>query len=263
MKYIFLLITFLINNCLLNSQKPSELNFKSIFNKYDVNGYFVLYNQSNNEYIRYNPNLCDSGYIPASIFKIPHALIALEEGLVKDTNEIIKWDGHEWPHKQWNKDQTLNTAIKYSCIWVFFEFAEKLGIEKYYEYINDFNYGNKVLTGPPTRFWLTGKFRISANQQIEFLRKFYNYKLNVSEKSINLVKEMILQEENESYKLYYKTGAGRITDTVMIMWNVGFIEINGNTHFFALNFISDDYNKTKNIRIDLLKDLFTESKIIL
>jgi hypothetical protein len=69
------------------------MDFKPHFDKYSVNGCFVLYNQSDNEIIRYNLSLCDSGYIPASTFKIPNSLIALEEGIIKDTCHIIKWGG--------------------------------------------------------------------------------------------------------------------------------------------------------------------------
>lgn len=82
------------------------MNFKTHFDKYGVKGCFVLFDQAENEYIRYNSGLCDTGYIPASTFKIPNALIALEEGIIRDTNQIVKWDGHEWPVKTWNRDQT-------------------------------------------------------------------------------------------------------------------------------------------------------------
>ena len=85
--------------------------------------------------------------------------------------------------------------MKYSCIWVYFGFAEQIGIEKYQDYVNTFDYGNKDLTGPPTRFWLAGSFRISANQQIEFLKKFYNYELPVSKRSVDIVKDIMVLEQ--------------------------------------------------------------------
>jgi len=31
--------------------------------------------------------------LPASTFKIPNTLIALEEGVIKSDSEVIKWDG--------------------------------------------------------------------------------------------------------------------------------------------------------------------------
>lgn len=131
MKHIYLILFLGLPVLQGFTQTSIEKDFNCIFSNYGVDGCFVMYNQTSNEYIRYNPGLCDTGYIPASTFKIPHALIALEEKII-DTNQIIEWDGHEWPHKIWNQDQTLKSSIEYSCIWVYFGFAEQLGADTYH-----------------------------------------------------------------------------------------------------------------------------------
>ncbi|HUX57963.1 MAG TPA: penicillin-binding transpeptidase domain-containing protein [Bacteroidales bacterium] len=244
------------------SQKMIEKDFKKHFDKYGVDGCFVLYNLTDNEYIKYNSNLCDTGYLPASTFKIPHSIIALEEKIVKDTNQIIKWDGHEWPNQPWNQDQTLKTAMKYSCLWVHIGFAEQIGIEKYQDYVNSFDYGNKDLTGPPTRFWIAGQFRITANQQVEFLRKFYNYDLSVSRESIDIVKDIITIEQTDSYKLSGKSGTGRLSDTELIMWLVGYIEKDNKPYFYAMNYKTSDFIKLNQARYNITKDILSELKLI-
>jgi beta-lactamase class D len=245
------------------SQKVIEKDLKSIFDKYGIDGCFVLYNQTDNEYIKYNSNLCDTGYIPASTFKIPNSLIALEEGVVKDTNQIFNWDGHEWPNKSWNHDQTLKTAMKYSCIWVYFRIAEQIGIKKYQDYVDSFDYGNRNLTGPPTRFWLAGLFRISADQQIDFLKRFYNYELpKISRRTVDIVKDIIIIEQTNNYKFSGKTGGGMLTDTDYIMWLVGYLEKDNKPYFYAMNFKTNDYNRTSHARYDLTKDILRELKVI-
>ncbi len=40
--------------------------------------------------------------IPASTFKIPNTLMALEEEVIKDQFEIIKWDGVNRAYVPWN-----------------------------------------------------------------------------------------------------------------------------------------------------------------
>ena len=194
----FGVLMIIVTGC---AQKATERNFKAHFEKYGVDGCIVLYNQAENEFIRYNSSLCDTGYLPASTFKIPNSLILLNEGVISDTAQVIKWNGHEWPNKAWNQDQTLRTAMKYSCVWVYTGLAEKIGVEKYYEYVRAFDYGNKNLEGPPSRFWLAGELRISANQQIDFLRKFYSYNLPVSRGSIDIVKDLIILEQTDDYTL--------------------------------------------------------------
>jgi beta-lactamase class D len=262
MKTPVLLFSLLLFSQTGISQRITEMNFKQHFEKYGVDGCFVLFNPSENEYIRYNSELCDSGYIPASTFKIPHSLIALEEGIVKDTSEIIKWNGHEWPAKTWNRDQTLKTAVKYSCVWVYTGFAEKIGIDKYQTYVGAFDYGNKDLTGPPLRFWLEGSFRISANQQIEFLNKFYNYKLPVSQKSIDIVKDLIVLEQTDSYTLSGKTGGGILGENKYIMWLVGYVVKNNKSYYYAMNFESNDFGKHSQVRYEVIKDILRQLELI-
>jgi beta-lactamase class D len=244
------------------SQIETQKNFKPVFDTYGVTGCFVLYDQTADEYVKYNSGLCDTGYIPASTFKIPHSLIALEEKVISDINEVIKWDGHEWPHEIWNRDQTLKTAIKYSCIWVYIGFAEHIGINTYYDYVKAFNYGNNDLTGPPTRFWLAGSLRISANEQVEFLKRFYNYDLPVSKRSTDTVKDLIILKQTDAYILSGKTGAGRLTETENVMWLAGYVEKEGKPFFYAMNFVTDDYNNTKQARLEITKAILKELKVI-
>lgn len=263
MRLIFLLLLsgFLFQTGF--SQKVTEKDFQYVFNRYGVDGCFVLFNQADNEYIRYHANLCDSGYIPASTFKIPHSLIALEEGLVKDTNQVIRWDGHEWPNKSWNQDQTLKTAVKYSCVWVYTGFAAQIEISTYQDYVNVFDYGNKNLTGQPTRFWLAGLLRISAIEQIDFLRKFYNYELpKVSRQSIDIVKDLLVLEKTDRYIFSGKTGGGMLTETDYIMWLVGYIEKDGKLYFYAMNFITNDFDRLSPARYKITRDILRDLKIM-
>jgi beta-lactamase class D len=105
-------------------------------------------------------------------------------------------------------------------------------------------------------------FRISANQQIEFLRKFYNYNLPVSRQSIDIVKNIIVLEQTDSYKISGKTGGGIFNGKDYIMWLVGYIEISGKPYFYALNFISDDYDRTSSARYEITKSIMRQLNLI-
>lgn len=222
----------------------------------------MLYDVQKNSHIRYNDSLCAKGYLPASTFKIPHALIVLEEGHVKDTAELFPWNGRVWPHKNWNQDQTLVTAMKYSCIWVYIDFAATLGIPVYQKYADAFNYGNKNLTGPADRFWLSGEFAITANQQVDFLRRFLSYDLPVSTENINTVKSLIVLDSGEIYKLSGKTGGGRLLDEKYVMWLVGFVENTTGSYIFAMNFVADDFTRDQAARMNITRDVLMEYDII-
>lgn len=64
----------------------------------------------------YNQARANLRLSPASTFKIPNSVIALEEGVIKDQYEVIKWDGKKRFLDAWNKDQNLKTAFQISCV---------------------------------------------------------------------------------------------------------------------------------------------------
>jgi|WetSurMetagenome_2_1015567.scaffolds.fasta_scaffold01513_13 beta-lactamase class D len=258
MKHTFLPLLLLTIPCAAFSQHIRTEDLSAEFEKYSVNGCFVLFSPPDSTVIRYNPGLCDTGYIPASTFKIPNSLIALEEGIIKDTSAVTRWDGHHWPVDSWNRDQTLTSAVKYSCVWYFSKLAKKIGVRKYRHYLEAFDYGNKDPEGQPERFWLAGKLRISANQQVRFLERFYDYRLPVSKRSADIVKDILVLESNGSYRLSGKTGGGMLNDSAYIMWFVGYLEKPARTYFFALNFISGDFEKTSPARFKITRDILVK-----
>jgi beta-lactamase class D len=200
-------------------------------------GAFVLYDLNGNNYIRYNPERCAERFIPASTFKIMNSLIGLETGVIPDENYVIKWDGTHNVIPSWNQDHTLKTAIKNSVVWYYQELARRVGKEKMQHYIEIANYGNKDISGQIDTFWLEGGLRISANEQVEFLKRLYKNELPFSSRSVNIVKEILVLEKTESYQLSGKTGSGqRITPHEG--WFVGYLETKGNVYFFATNFES-------------------------
>lgn len=80
--------------------------------------------------------------MPASTFKIMNAMIGLETGVIPDENYVIPWDGTQYPVKEWNKDHTLKSAVKYSVVWYFQELARRVGKDKIQHFVDAVGYGN-------------------------------------------------------------------------------------------------------------------------
>ena len=211
-----------------------DIGISELYKKHGVEGTLVIASLDGSiEYI-HNSVRAKRRYLPASTFKIPNTLIALEEGVIKDDKEVIKWDGRDkgWP--AWNKDQTLKAAFSISCVWCYQEFAKHIGNELYVQYLNKLNYGNKSTGKDVTTFWLDGELGISANEQINFLRKIYLDNLPIKSRNINILKTIMLVEENQRYSLRAKTGwTNRVKD--QHGWYVGYIEANGKIWLFANN----------------------------
>lgn len=165
-----------------------ENKIEDLYKSNNITGSILIESLDGKVKYQYNVNDKES-FIPASTFKIPNTLIFLEEGLIKDEFEVIKWDGKEREYAFWNKDQTLKSAFQYSCVWCYQRYARQVGDEKYHEYLRKFDYGNFLTGNDITLFWLDGELRLSVKDQITFLRKVYTEELPIQKVHIKALKK--------------------------------------------------------------------------
>ena len=115
------------------------------------------------------------------------------------------------------------------------EIARKIGSIKMNDYLTQFNYGKMVVDSDNLdRFWLVGHSKISQFQQIDFLKRLYQSELPISKKTENIIKKIMVIENNAYYKISGKTGWS-IKNNNNNGWFIGYIETKGNVYFFALN----------------------------
>ncbi|HVQ35961.1 MAG TPA: penicillin-binding transpeptidase domain-containing protein, partial [Pyrinomonadaceae bacterium] len=228
-----------------------------------TNGAFVVYDLKNDRYVRYNPHRCRQRFSPKSTFKIPNSLIGLETGVIRDAEFVIPWNREKYPPAGWSQepfihwpeDHTLRSAIKYSVLWYYREVALRVGSQPMKKYVASFNYGNKDVSGRVDNFWLNNVLKISADEQVEFLRALYTGRLPVSKRSIGIVKDILVLEKTPAYQLSGKTGGGPISEGVVIGWFVGYLESNGNVYFFATNIEGASFLEIRDQRIGLTKQV--------
>lgn len=60
------------------------------------------------------------------------------------------------------------------------------------------DYGNKKVGIDSSSFWLDGDIKITAFEQVEFLRKLYLNNLPLDKKYINTVKDIMFEEKIEN-----------------------------------------------------------------
>src|SRR5713226_2073164 len=93
-------------------------------------GTFVGYKVDDYLIIASDKDRSGEAKLPASTFKIPNSLIALETGVVEDPDkDIFKWDGVKRSIEAWNRDHTMRTAIAASAVPVYQEIARHIGQE--------------------------------------------------------------------------------------------------------------------------------------
>jgi len=146
--------------------------------------------------LRRDPNVvCETRLPPASTFKIPHAIAALDSGVVKSADDVIAYDGAPTEYETWRRDHTLASAMRYSVVWYFQRIAERLGMSGEEFYLRRLRYGNADPSSGLTTFWLGGSLRITPIEQITFLRRLYYDELPVIAKATDTVKQILVQPD--------------------------------------------------------------------
>ncbi|MEE3715780.1 class D beta-lactamase [Tumidithrix elongata RA019] len=243
---------------------PKNWQERSDFGKYfqqaGVKGTFLLYDLKEDRYFVYDAKRANTSFLPASTFKVFNSLVALETGAIADENVVIKWDGIKRELPEWNQDQTLRSAIKYSTVWFYQELARRIGSTRMQRYINLANYGNRDIGGGIDRFWLDGKIRISPKEQIDFLVKLYQNKLPFSKRSLAIVKDIMIREKTDEYVLRGKTGwASSVKPN--IGWFVGYLELGDRPFFFAINIDIQKPDDAK-ARINITKQILSAMNLL-
>jgi beta-lactamase class D len=214
-----------------------DVNFSKHFQDLKVTGSILIADRDRT--YQYNPQRNETAFLPASTFKILNALISLETKVIPDELVVLTWDGIDRKMPEWNRDLNLREAMKLSAVWFYQVLARRVGHEQMQKWVTQVGYGNHQIGAKEDidNFWLRGKLRITALDQIQFLRRLYNSNLPFSKRSVAIVKDITIVEQTPDYTIHGKTGFTGFDDSIkpQIGWYVGYIEKGKNVYFFATN----------------------------
>lgn len=204
-----------------------------LFQARGLAGTIVITSISGDTTYSYNRTRAGTRYSPASTFKIPNSLIALQERALRDEHDTLRWDGVERSIAAWNRDHCLESAFRASCVWFYQEIARRVGMEKYRSYLKSLSYGNQRIGTNVDRFWLDGTLQISAFEQLDVLKSVYARRYPFSQRSYNILQDIMVDLSGPSYVLRAKTG--RTGGDADIGWYVGYVQTDHTVWFFAMN----------------------------
>lgn len=161
---------------------------------------------------------CDKAFAPQSSFKLPLAIMGYDAGILKD-GTTPRWDYKaEWK-KPKREQKSVDPTIweRDSIVWYSQEITRRLGEQKFADYVRRFDYGNADVKGVKgrtdglTEAWLMSSLQISADQQVDFLRRFLTGKLPVSKDASDKTKAIIPSfAAADGWQIQGKTGSGRM-----------------------------------------------------
>jgi beta-lactamase class D len=169
--------------------------------------------------------------------------MAFEKGVLKDENQIVKWDGIKRDRPELNQDQTAFTWKSESVKWVTEWIMPQLGEGTIQHFLDAFEYGNKDFSGGLKDAWQTTSLKISAHEQVAFISRLWKYQLPVSRRTTELTEKItFIKNLGNNVELYGKTGTGCLVGHAcmdhpdkMIGWFVGALKKDSKVYVFAAN----------------------------
>lgn len=258
---LLVLLSFLLALPAMAAPWQASPDLDAAFARDGVQGTLLVYDEGGDRWLAHDAARARHRYLPASTFKLFNAMVALDTGAVKDEYEVIRWDGKQRgdprnPIPEWNRDNSLASGIRYSTVWFYQEVARRAGQARMQQWIDKVGYGNRDIGGGIDHFWLGGALRISAEEQVGFLRRLADGTLPFSERAQEAVRRISITEAQPHYVLHAKTGwgSGAAADgKTDLGWYVGWVEARGRRWFFAMNMdLRDPADGAK--RVGLVKD---------
>ena len=250
------------------------------FQQYGINksnACFIMRDHAHETVNLYNKDRCLERFTPASTFKIFNSLVALEIGVANDDALVIPWDSVERWSPDWSRDMDMREAFRVSNVPYYQELARRVGRQNFQHFLDSVQYGNKKIGPKVDQFWLDNSLKISADEQVGFIKRLYFEELPFIVRTQSMVKSMMLREDSANNKYYYKTGSGTTPKGDQLYWIVGYLEhvvridedpksmnksgVRNYPYFFALNFEVPKGDSSRNwyeTRTKLLHELLND-----
>jgi beta-lactamase class D len=260
--YILYFIFFILLNACSQNNVTVDDSLKKYFDENHVTGTFGLYDNGQGQFTIYNlSRFKDSAYLPASTFKIVNSLIGIETGTITNEKMVIPWDGI--PRRpEWDKDLTMEEAFKVSAVPYYQEVARRIGKDTMQHWLDTLGYGSRygkaIIKTSIDTFWLDNSIKITSDEQLGLVKKLYFKQLPFQGRSQDIVKRIMLQENNANYNLSYKTGWGFRENGNAIGWVVGWIEENQHPYLFVLNVEGPHNTDIAIVRMNILKGILKQ-----
>ncbi|WP_425349911.1 class D beta-lactamase [Mangrovicella endophytica] len=194
---------------------------------------------------------CDQRFTPMSSFKLPLAVMGFDSGILTDAHNpawALKPEFNASAREQAFPTVDPTLWEKQSIVWYSQQLTRSLGTKRFQDYVRRFDYGNQDVSGAPakadglTHAWLGTSLAISPDEQVAFLRRFFDRKLGVSDTAYAMTESVVPNfEAADGWSVHGKTGAGRLPATAgkpdgdrrTIGWFVGWAEKGGRRVVFA------------------------------
>ena len=211
-------------------QPKADAKLQSLLDANDVAGTIAVFDSTTHTLRTSSVAGLDNGFLPASTFKIVNSIIGLETGVIT-ADHIFRWDSVPRAMPAWEHDLTLTEAFNASCVPCYQELARSIGTEKMQRWVDAFHYGDMVISDSTLdMFWLEGASTITPMQQLDFLRRFHDKKLPITNATYETMMQVMTVASSGDSVIRGKTGWA-VRDDSDIGWFVGWLQSPRNVRY--------------------------------
>lgn len=225
-------------------------SLKKYFDSAQVTGSFAFLNNQLGDITVFNMEMDTQRVSPGSSFKIAETLIGVETSRLTDSNTTLKTSDSAL------RKISLKNAFENNNVEYFQALADHIGLDTMNHWLDTLHYGN-MKASDINSFWNNGELKISPDEQLGLIYKIYFDKLPFQKYAQEIVRELMLHEDNTLYKFSYATGSARTDNNEPAAWICGWIEENRHVYFFV------SLVKSKTEDEDLQNTVLTIAKNIL
>lgn len=243
--FVIAILFFTIAGCTVNNVSIDK-GIGEVFASNKVQGTFGMFDNSRGTFTIYDMERFKAPYSPGSTFNIFNSLVALHIGRIADEKGLIKQDS----------SISLNDAFNNSSTPHFMSLARMIGKDTMKRWIDSLKYGNMRIGNAVDSFWMNDTIRISADEQLGFIKRMYFKQLPIRSSVQESVKKMMIVENNSQYQLAYNIAFTQ-SNGKPIVWVLGWIEENRHLYPFVLNFTTETNTEDKQLAKKITEDILT------
>ncbi|CAB5715546.1 Beta-lactamase OXA-1 precursor [Delftia tsuruhatensis] len=161
---------------------------------------------------------CGERVTPASTFKIAISLMGYDAGILQDADRPA-WPYQpqypDWGGDAWQREVTPRAWMRDSVFWYSQQVVRQLGQARFGAYVKALQYGNEDISAVEVAnpghngAWVVSSLRISAIEQVAFMRKIVRRELPVSPQALDMTARITLHPADvDGWTVHGKTGTG-------------------------------------------------------
>ena len=197
-----------------------------------LEGSFVLFDQQRQQYAVYNESGSRERFAPDSTFKIYLALFGLDQKKISAQQSTKQWQGESYPFAEWEHDQDVQSAMRYSVNWYFEKLNQQVGNTEVRKYLQALNYGNETLSNA-SAYWQEDALKVSNLEQVKLLATVKQQQLDFRASDVAYLDTLLHEQDYQKAQLYGKTGTGKVNGKLQNGWYTGYVTTANNTYYFS------------------------------